>query len=136
MKELGLYLLGQRWYDSEVGRFISRDPILLVKSGIFFKLFLFTSYLKWGSYLYALNQPNNLRDPKGLFTEEECRQWYLEDLEDCEEWYEDCIDICRDTFFPPARWICLHYGCNSGVIICRWAAYTNLSNCLCDVEKE
>jgi len=27
-RKLALYLLGQRWYDSEVGRFISREPIL------------------------------------------------------------------------------------------------------------
>jgi len=43
-----LYLLGQRWYDSEVGRFISRDPI--------FNLNL---------YIYALNSPINYVDPFG-----------------------------------------------------------------------
>jgi len=51
MKELGLYLLGQRWYDSEVGRFISRDSISYA-GGI-------------NLYVYVNNGPINLIDPYG-----------------------------------------------------------------------
>ena len=47
-EELGLYLLGQRWYDSEVGRFISRDPIE-----------------KANSYIYGKNNPIQFIDPDG-----------------------------------------------------------------------
>lgn len=47
-----LYLLGQRWYDSEVGRFVSRDEL--------FSLNL---------YIYVGNNPINLIDPHGLKVE-------------------------------------------------------------------
>jgi len=47
-REGELYLLGQRWYDSSAGRFISRD--------IIFNLNL---------YIYALNSPINYIDPFG-----------------------------------------------------------------------
>jgi hypothetical protein len=51
MKELGLYLLGQRWYDSSVGRFISRDPIREVGGT--------------NIYLYTNNNPLAFIDPIG-----------------------------------------------------------------------
>jgi len=52
--ELGLYLLGQRWYDEEVGRFISRDPIG-EEEGV-------------NLYVYGNNSPTILIDPYGLST--------------------------------------------------------------------
>jgi hypothetical protein len=42
-----------RWYDPHLGRFLSEDPIGLA-GGI-------------NPYVYANNNPNNLRDPSGLF---------------------------------------------------------------------
>lgn len=53
-RESGLYLLGQRWYDSEVGRFISRDPI---GEGLFTNIIY---------YQYTGN-PLNYLDPSGMF---------------------------------------------------------------------
>jgi len=50
-REGELYLLGQRWYDSKVGRFISRDPIG-EKGGV-------------NLYVYANNSPVILIDPEG-----------------------------------------------------------------------
>jgi RHS repeat-associated protein len=43
----GLQYLRARYYDPEVGRFLSRDPV-------------------WGNYLYAWNNPLVLTDPSGL----------------------------------------------------------------------
>ena len=50
--DLDLYLLGQRWYDEEVGRFISRDPIG-EEGGL-------------NLYVYVGNNPVNLKDSTGL----------------------------------------------------------------------
>ena len=49
---LGLQLLGQRWYDPQVGRFISRDPIGM-KGGI-------------NLYAYVKNDSVSRTDPFGL----------------------------------------------------------------------
>ena len=48
-REGELYLLGQRWYDSSVGRFISRDIIT-------------DTNLYW----YSNNNPLNFIDPQGM----------------------------------------------------------------------
>ena len=48
--ETGLMLLGHRYYDPSTGRFLSRDPI---RAGY-----------NW--YIYAMNDPANSVDPKGL----------------------------------------------------------------------
>ncbi len=44
----GLEYLRARYYDSEAGRFISRDPY-------------------GGGYLYTSNNPTNMVDPTGLY---------------------------------------------------------------------
>ena len=53
-EDTGLYYFNARWYDSEIGRFISEDPI---KDGV-----------NW--YTYAANNPLRFVDPMGLFTDE------------------------------------------------------------------
>ena len=52
-REGELYLLGQRWYDSSAGRFISRDPIG-EEGGV-------------NLYVYVGNNPLNYTDPIGNF---------------------------------------------------------------------
>ena len=47
--DIGLKLLGQRWYDSGVGRFISRDPVFSVTL-----------------YSYVQNEPVDEVKPEGL----------------------------------------------------------------------
>lgn len=51
----GLYYMRARYYDPEVGRFITKDPIGYAGGDV--KL-----------YVYVLNNPVNLVDPLGLFT--------------------------------------------------------------------
>ncbi len=48
----GLYYVRNRWYDAQVGRFVSEDPIGLA-GGI-------------NVYRYAVNAPTNIMDPYGL----------------------------------------------------------------------
>ncbi|HNS32320.1 MAG TPA: RHS repeat-associated core domain-containing protein [bacterium] len=49
--DIGLQLLGQRWYDAEIGRFVNRDPIVY-NGGI-------------NLYAYVVNNVINLNDPTG-----------------------------------------------------------------------
>ncbi len=53
----GLYYMQARYYDPEVGRFISKDPIGLAGVG--------KSPLETDLYTYALNNPLNYIDPEG-----------------------------------------------------------------------
>ncbi len=53
----GLYYMRARYYDPEVGRFISKDPIGLAGVG--------KSPLETDLYTYALNNPLNYIDPEG-----------------------------------------------------------------------
>ena len=80
MKELELYLFGQRWYDSSVGRFISRDPIvspLLIHNrmrapSITNMLFVYNKGIN-NLYIYADNNPLHFLDSTGLGWPELCR---------------------------------------------------------------
>ena len=49
--DIGFQLLGQRWYDAEIGRFVSRDPIGYI-GGI-------------NLYSYTKNNPGNFTDAGG-----------------------------------------------------------------------
>jgi RHS repeat-associated protein len=51
-KETGLYYFNARYYDSELGRFISRDPIGIVDDV--------------NLYVYVGNNPLKFVDPTGL----------------------------------------------------------------------
>jgi len=62
---LDLYLLGQRWYDASVGRFISRDPILLSKIDLFIK-FPFSRLNIVNLYTYGYNNSVIIIDAYGL----------------------------------------------------------------------
>ncbi len=66
-EETGLnwYYFGGRYYDAEVGRWLSVDPL----SG---------NYLNLSPYVYAINNPMNIIDPNGM-------EWY----EITEEYQED-----------------------------------------------
>jgi len=79
--ELGLYLLGQRWYDEEVGRFISRDPIG-EEEGV-------------NLYVYVRNNPVKLIDQEGRQPQDPCRRWACQRGPNptlC----QDCCDVfCR-----------------------------------------
>jgi len=68
--EVGLQYLRARYYDPEVGRFVSRDPDL--------GLVWFPQTLN--RYVYVSNDPINNTDPIGLRPYIECRSIYLECL--------------------------------------------------------
>lgn len=57
--ETGLDFARARYYDSELGRFISPDPLLTSGHP--------TSPQSWNRYSYVMNQPLNTVDPSGLF---------------------------------------------------------------------
>jgi RHS repeat-associated protein len=62
-----LYYFHARWYDPEVGRFVSRDPGSTSScSG---------GNMGWGGYQFVANNPIRYRDPSG--------RWYEVDVESC-----------------------------------------------------
>ncbi len=67
--EVGLQYLRARYYDPEVGRFVSRDPILSpivdVDSNFWFLPYLVNSPQMLHPYVYAANNPVNRVDPEG-----------------------------------------------------------------------
>jgi len=69
-QDINLQLLGQRWYDAEVGRFISRDPIG-EEGGL-------------NLYVYVGNSPIAKKDPFGLYSYADC-------VAECEEDYDRCV---------------------------------------------
>ena len=92
-REGELYLLGQRWYDSEVGRFISRDPIG-EKGGL-------------NLYVYVGNNPVNNIDPYGEQNvrsispmPEDCRR-FLRKLAHGEFDTPKCYSCCEWLFGDP-----------------------------------
>jgi RHS repeat-associated protein len=58
LADLGLVHLGARLYDPTLGRFLSRDPLILPGSGS-----------STNPYAFALNDPVNFSDPSGLCPE-------------------------------------------------------------------
>lgn len=54
--DTGLYYYRARWYDAKVGRFISEDPLGFGGGD--------------NQFRYAGNNPQNLRDPSGLYNED------------------------------------------------------------------
>jgi len=61
--ETGLYYYGARYYDAELGRFVSEDP-LQFRPGELMKTFG-TNPQALNFYAYVLNNPMNITDPSG-----------------------------------------------------------------------
>jgi RHS repeat-associated protein len=93
--ETGLMLYRNRYYHTELGRFVTRDPIgyfLDKKNGIEDsddEFFIDIEDLN--VYRYVGNRSTLTGDPLGLWTRE-----------DCDRWYEYCGDGCRSM--PGKTW--------------------------------
>ena len=61
-RDLGLYYLGSRYYDSEVGRFISPDSVEYLGAG--------GDFIAYNLYAYCSNNPVNRVDHTGRFWSE------------------------------------------------------------------
>jgi len=94
-KESGLKLLGVRYYDSQIGRFWSLDPI---KDG-------------WNWYGYVKNNPVNKMDPLGLQLQPS------DDWSEVCERYHDCMRLPTQIFAECTRRI-FGYGFVSDLIAC------------------
>lgn len=55
----GLTLVGARWYDETIGKFLTVDPVMAL-----------TDPQQWNGYSYANNNPSTWSDPSGLRPEE------------------------------------------------------------------
>jgi RHS repeat-associated protein len=74
--ETGLYYYRARYYTSQIGRFLSEDPLGFVGSGPNF-------------YDYTFNSPDNLIDPTGLYTGWE----FVKDVGTFSEAFADVLTI-------------------------------------------
>jgi RHS repeat-associated protein len=123
----GLVFLRARYYDPSVGRFVSRDPILLPMVGeyesLWFLHYLVVSPQRLHPYAYVRNNPINRIDPTGL-------------TDRCLNEYRRCKAVAR-------RWYRL---CKAGVIVLEVALVAScvkicklvpkcLTTCLANVAK-
>jgi len=77
----GMYWAPFRWYDPEVARWTTRDPLGMIDGP--------------NVYEYVIGNPIVSTDPLGLLT----REW-------CEDEYEDCKDRCKKRRSRAGRAIC------------------------------
>jgi RHS repeat-associated protein len=61
LDSFGLVQLGKRIYDPAIGRFLSRDPLMIPRTSA-----------TTNPYAFAMNDPLNLSDPSGM---DSCGQW-------------------------------------------------------------
>jgi RHS repeat-associated protein len=110
----GLVFLRARYYDSRIGRFISRDPILEpMREGDNF-LWPLPSFLdspqKLNPYVYCVNNPVNIIDPTGK--------------ESCSHCQDKCANDATACYKK-----CLLEGNVIKVIFCRFGCYLTDRNC-------
>jgi RHS repeat-associated protein len=84
-EEIGLYYYRARYYDAEIGRFISEDPIGFAELAR-------TSPGNINTYSYVLNQPLVFKDPLGLYP------WDGTALEDPIEFFRDAFGADKDFY--------------------------------------
>ena len=101
--ETGLYYYRARYYDPELGRFISKDPI-----GLRDKINIYAYAVDGGKpfsfdtnpYSYAGENPVNLRDPLGLFDAGEWLACQFTRPTYCQvKFGQPCHDACGSEYF-------------------------------------
>ncbi|MFA5859955.1 MAG: RHS repeat-associated core domain-containing protein [Elusimicrobiota bacterium] len=104
--DTGLSLMGARYYDSFIGRFISRDPVTDMSDSVSFN-----------KYVYCRNNPLNLIDPKGLFSkeyEEPLSKEARDTLAAFGQGYRDMsFDMCDELDYNPSSCAELFFGNNN-----------------------
>ena len=88
--DISLQLLGQRWYDPQTGRFISRDPIWMSRKSISREMIINENV-----YLYVKNRVTFFIDPSGLKEKKTCEQILEKCLNDVRNYITDCsVNFC------------------------------------------
>jgi len=113
--ESGLYNYGYRYYDSQLGRWLSRDPI-----GEFGGL---------NTYVFARNGPISLRDQYGLTACSDCAQALDDCYAEADSYYDEVI---READRLLAEWKeTANEGLNQGEKDCKDAYGSGLLYVLC-----
>jgi len=124
-REEELYLLGQRWYDSNVGRFISRDPIG-EKGGL-------------NLYVYVGNNPANQIDETGegiiacirCWIRLKCLHDYIEECREEADKAKNCEELVKfineyeGHDIGSAIWNCIKQKSNNPIFVAEtiWICY-------------
>jgi len=120
-KDSGLKLLGVRYYDSQIGRFWSLDPI--------------KDRRNW--YAYSDDNPVNKVDPHGLSTWWDRYQQYKQCLEDCQIQAQQCaatINATVTSVCVAACYLCAAEPTKASCIVCGACLFSVLAGiATCDV---
>ena len=101
--ETGLYYYRARYYDSNSGRFLTKDPQFTFRGG------------DLNLYRYANNNPITRKDPLGLFSTSGC----CEEEDDIRKEVQEACDLVERRIYDPALMACILRRCEVGGIDCR-----------------
>ncbi|MDI6783600.1 MAG: RHS repeat-associated core domain-containing protein, partial [bacterium] len=108
--ETGLYYFYARWYDPQVGRFISWDPILRQSATLSgcdiqhsFNPPFWETTQDVHPYVYAQNNPVSLIDTYGLKTEKECKECEKK----CAGELAECVLEAGRAYLACVKYICV-----------------------------
>ncbi|MCB9137761.1 MAG: RHS repeat-associated core domain-containing protein [Caldilineaceae bacterium] len=107
--ESGLYYYNARYYDPEIGHFISPDTLVPDPGSVF----------GYNRYMYAMGNPLKFNDPSGRFSEQQLIEWYGENWRDqfAAEWQKLLLDDPGSSNFGAQLGDLVAYGDSQGILV-------------------
>ena len=107
--ESGLYYYNARYYDPEIGHFISPDTIVPDPLRVD----------AYNRYMYAYGNPLKFNDPSGRFSEQQLIEWYGENWRDqfAAEWQKLLLDDPGSSNFGAQLGDLVAYGDSQGILV-------------------
>ena len=105
----GLYYFNARYYDPEIGQFISPDTIVPDPLRVD----------AYNRYMYAYGNPLKFNDPSGHFSEQQLIEWYGENWRDqfAAEWQKLLLDDPGSSNFGAQLGDLVAYGDSQGILV-------------------
>ena len=107
--DTGLYYYNARYYDPEIGHFISPDTIVPDPLRVD----------AYNRYMYAYGNPLKFNDPSGRFSEQQLIEWYGENWRDqfAAEWQKLLLDDPGSSNFGAQLGDLVAYGDSQGILV-------------------